>query len=183
MQMRAAKNSPLGAGGMKIFFIGFMGSGKSHWGKQVSEKLHIPFFDLDEQIISHEEKSITEIFTDNGEEYFRLLEKDILHIITESHENFAMACGGGTPCYYNNIDYMNQQGNTIWINTPIDTLFSRLIKEKETRPLIRNLTNEQLKGFIIKKFSDRKIYYEQADIIVDEEPVRLEDILEKIFHA
>ncbi len=166
---------------MKIFFIGFMGSGKTHWGKQISEKLQIPFFDLDEQIISHEEKSITEIFSENGEEYFRLLEKDLLHIISESHENFVMACGGGTPCYYNNIDFMNKSGTSIWINTPIDTLFQRLIKEKETRPLIKNLTSEQLKRFIIKKFSDRKIYYEQADIIVDEEPV-LEKLVEKIFY-
>lgn len=158
-----------------------MGSGKTHWGKQVSEKLHIPFFDLDEQIISHEGKSITEIFSENGEEYFRILEKDILHIISESHENFVMACGGGTPCYYNNIDFMNKSGTSIWINTPIDALFQRLIKEKETRPLIKNLTSEQLKRFIIKKFSDRKIYYEQADIIVDEEPV-LEKLVEKIFH-
>ncbi|TMI91792.1 MAG: shikimate kinase [Bacteroidetes bacterium] len=168
---------------MKIFFIGFMGSGKTHWGKQVSEKLHIPFFDLDEQITTHEEKSITEIFSENGEEYFRVLEKDILHIITESHENFVMACGGGTPCYYNNIDYMNHSGTTIWINTSIDTLFQRLIKEKQARPLIKNLTNEQVRGFIIKKFSDRKIYYEQADIIVDEDPVRLENLVGKIFHA
>ena len=166
---------------MKIFFIGFMGSGKTHWGKQISEKLQIPFFDLDEQIISHEEKSITEIFSENGEEYFRLLEKDLLHIISESHENFVMACGGGTPCYYNNIDFMNKSGTSIWINTPIDTLFQRLIKEKETRPLIKNLSSEQLKRFIIKKFSDRKIYYEQADIIVDEEPV-LEKLVEKIFY-
>ncbi len=177
------KNSPFGDGCMKIFFIGFMGSGKTHWGKQVSEKLHLPFIDLDEQIISHEEKSITEIFSANGEEYFRLLEKDILHIITESHENFVMACGGGAPCYYNNIEYMNQSGTTIWINTPLETLFQRLIKEKETRPLIRDLSNDRLKGFIIKKFSDRKIYYEQADIIVDEDPVRLENLVEKIFHA
>ncbi len=166
---------------MKIFFIGFMGSGKTHWGKQISEKLQIPFFDLDEQIISHEEKSITEIFSENGEEYFRLLEKDLLRIISESHENFVMACGGGTPCYYNNIDFMNKSGTSIWINTPIDTLFQRLIKEKETRPLIKNLSSEQLKRFIIKKFSDRKIYYEQADIIVDEEPV-LEKLVEKIFY-
>jgi len=167
---------------MKIFFIGFMGSGKTHWGKQVSEKLRIPFFDLDEQIISHEGKAITEIFSESGEEYFRLLEKDILHIISESHENFVMACGGGTPCYYNNIDYMNQSGTTIWISTPIDVLFQRLIKEKETRPLIKNLTSEQLKRYIIKKYSDRKIFYEQSDIIIDEEPVRLEKLVEKIFH-
>jgi len=160
-----------------------MGSGKTHWGKQLSEKLRLPFFDLDEQITTHEGKSIPEIFADNGEEYFRLLEKDILHILTESHENFVMACGGGTPCYYNNIDYMNHSGTTIWINTSIDVLFQRLIKEKQQRPLIKNLSNEQVRGFIIKKFSDRKIYYEQADLIIDEDPVRLENLVEKIFHA
>jgi shikimate kinase len=168
---------------MKVYFIGFMGSGKTHWGKLVSEKLHIPFFDLDEQIVSHEEKSIQEIFGEHGEEYFRLLEKDILHIITESHENFVMACGGGTPCFYNNIDYMNKSGTTIWLNSPIDILFQRLVKEKEERPLIKKLTSDQLRGFIIKKFSDRKIFYEQADIILEEDPVKIESLVEKIFHA
>lgn len=168
---------------MKIFFIGFMGAGKTHWGKLVSEKLHIPFFDLDDQVVSHEEKSIVEIFSEQGEEYFRLAEKDILHIITESHENFVMACGGGTPCYYNNIEYMNHAGTSIWINTPTDILFQRLLKEKKERPLIKNLTDDQLKAFITKKFSDRRIYYEQAEIIMDEELVKLEDLVEKIFHA
>ena len=168
---------------MKIFFVGFMGSGKTHWGKQVSEKLHLPFFDLDEQIISHEGKSITEIFSANGEEYFRLLEKDILQIITESHENFVMACGGGAPFYYNNIDFMNKSGTAVWINTPIDLLHERLLKEKARRPLIKNLDDMQLKGFIIKKFSDRKIYYEQAEMVVEEDEKSLEKIVEKLFHA
>jgi shikimate kinase len=77
---------------------------------------------------------------------------------------------------------MNQSGTTIWISTPIDVLFQRLIKEKETRPLIKDLTSEQLKRYIIKKYSDRKIFYEQSDIIIDEEPVRLEKLVEKIFH-
>jgi shikimate kinase len=168
---------------MKIFFIGFMGSGKTHWGKLVSEKLQIPFFDLDEQISAHEGKTIPQIFELNGEEYFRLLEKDILHIITESHDNFVMACGGGTPCFYNNIDFMNSRGTSIWINAPIDVLFKRLVKEREQRPLLTNLSNDQIKGFIIKKFSDRKIYYEQATVMVDQEPLRLENLVEKIFHA
>ena len=77
---------------------------------------------------------------------------------------------------------MNQSGTTIWINTAIDTLYQRLMKEKATRPLIKDLTNDQLRGFVIRKFSDRKIYYEQADIVVDEDPVRLENLIEKIFH-
>lgn len=167
---------------MKIFLLGFMGSGKTHWGKRLSEKLNLPFFDLDDEIISHEEKSIVQIFAEHGEEYFRLLEKDILHLITESHESLVMACGGGTPCYYNNIEYLHQYGTSIWINTPVETLFQRLIKEKESRPLIKNLDDEQLKTFIVKKFADRKIYYEQADIIIDEEPLRLDYLIEKIFH-
>lgn len=78
---------------------------------------------------------------------------------------------------------MNQAGTTVWINTPLDMLFERLVKEKDKRPLIKELSAEQLKGFIGKKFADRKIYYEQADVTVDEEPVQLDKLIEKIFHA
>ncbi len=168
---------------MKIFLIGFMGSGKTHWGRLLSEKLGIRFFDLDEQVTEHAGKTIPEIFSAEGEEQFRLLEKDVLHIITESHDNFVMACGGGSPCYFNNIEYMNTAGTTVWINTPQDTLHKRLVVEKDKRPLIKDLTDEQLRNFIQKKFSDRRIYYEQADIAIDEEPVQLEKLIEKIFHV
>jgi shikimate kinase len=168
---------------MKIFLIGFMGSGKTHWGKLLSQKLGFPFFDLDSQVEENAGKSIAGIFADEGEEKFRLIEKDALHIITESHENFVMACGGGTPCYFNNIEYMHQSGTTVWINTPLDVLFERLVKEKDKRPLIKDLLDEQLESFIRKKFADRKIYYEQADVKMDEEPVQIEKLIEKIFHA
>ncbi len=168
---------------MKIFLIGFMGSGKTYWGKKLSEKLGLPFFDLDEQVESKEGKSVNDIFVEDGEEFFRLLEKDILHIITESHDSFVMSTGGGTPCYFNNIEYMNKAGTTVWINTSIDILFDRLINEKEERPLLKNLQDDQLKGFIIKKYSDRKIYYEQATIIIDDENKSIEEILERVFHA
>jgi shikimate kinase len=168
---------------MKIFLIGFMGAGKTHWGRLLSQKLRIPFFDLDEQVESHAGKSIQEIFEQDGEENFRLHEKDALHIITESHDSFVMACGGGSPCYFNNIDYMNQSGTTIWINTPLEVLYTRLLAEKNQRPLISKLTDEQLHNFIHKKFGDRRIYYEQASIGVEEEPVQLDHLIEKIFHA
>ena len=135
-----------------------MGSGKTHWGRLLSEKLGIRFFDLDEQVTEHAGKTIPEIFAAEGEEQFRLLEKDVLHIITESHDNFVMACGGGSPCYFNNIEYMNTAGTTVWINTPQDTLHKRLVVEKDKRPLIKDLTDEQLRNFIQKKFSDRRIY-------------------------
>ncbi len=168
---------------MKIFLIGFMGSGKTHWGRLLGEKLRLPFFDLDEQVESSEGKPINRIFAEDGEEYFRLLEKDTLHIITESHDSFVMATGGGTPCYFNNIEYMKKAGTTVWINTPVELLFERLLNEKNNRPLIKELNDAQLKSFIIKKFSDRKIYYEQADLVVDEEDKSMDIILNKLFHA
>lgn len=168
---------------MRIFLIGFMGAGKTHWGRLLSEKLGIRFFDLDEQVAEHAGKTIPDIFAAEGEEYFRLLEKEVLYIITESHDSFIMACGGGSPCYFNNIDYMNEAGTTVWINTPLSILFERLVKEKDKRPLIRQLSEEQLQAFIGKKFADRKIYYEQAEITVEEEPLELDALIEKIFHA
>jgi shikimate kinase len=168
---------------MKIFLIGFMGSGKTHWGRLLSQKLAIPFFDLDEQIIEQAGKSIVEIFEEEGEEQFRLREKDVLHIITESHHGFIMATGGGSPCYFNNIDYMNQTGTTVWINTPLDIIFTRLLAEKDKRPLIKSLSDDQLKNFIAKKFAGRRMYYEQADVTIEEDKVQLEQIIEKVLHA
>jgi shikimate kinase len=168
---------------MKIFLIGFMGSGKTYWGRQLGVKLNLPFFDLDEQIVAHEGQTISELFASYGEEYFRELEKNTLHLITESHDGFVLACGGGTPCYFNNIEYMNDSGIVVWINTPTEVLHRRLVKEKKMRPLIQYLSDEQLLGFILKKYADRRIYYEQADITVDEDPVVLDKLIQKIFHA
>lgn len=160
-----------------------MGSGKTHWGKLLGEKLNLPFFDLDEQIIANEGKSVEEIFLEYGEEYFRLLEKDVLHILTESHESFIMATGGGTPCFFNNIDYLKKNGLSIWINTSVDVLYNRLLVDSDKRPLIKNLTDIELRDFISKKFSDRKIFYQQAELIIDDELIKLNEFVEKIFHA
>ncbi len=168
---------------MKIYLIGFMGSGKTHWGRLLSQKLGIPFFDLDEQVAGNAGRTIPEIFATEGEERFRMMEKEVLHIITESHDSLVMACGGGTPCYFNNIDYMNQSGITVWINTPMEEIYNRLIREKSNRPLISELGDEQLKTFIGKKYSDRRIFYEQARITIEEQPLQLEKLIETIFHA
>ena len=168
---------------MKIFLIGFMGCGKTHWGIELSHKLEIPFFDLDSVIEEKEEKDITSIFADMGEEYFRMLEKDVLYMLTESHDSFVMACGGGTPCFFNNIDYMKSRGTTVWINCSVECLHSRLVKEKDKRPLIRSLPDDELKTFIVRKYSDRKIFYQQASIILSEEEVTLDGLVTKIFDA
>jgi shikimate kinase len=160
-----------------------MGCGKTHWGKQLSQKLQLPFFDLDHLIEEREGKTITDIFAEMGEEYFRMLEKDVLYMITENHPSFVMACGGGAPCFFNNIDYMKSRGTTVWINCSTDCLYGRLVNEKEKRPLIKSIPNEELKSFIIKKYSDRKIFYQQADVILGEDDVTLEALIEKTFHA
>lgn len=167
---------------MRIYLLGFMGSGKTHWGKLIGQKLNIPFFDLDEQIVSSEGKSINDIFAEDGEEYFRLKEKEVLYMITESHGSFVMACGGGTPCFNNNIDYMNKKGTTVWLHCSVDCLFKRLIKEKDKRPLIRSLSDDQLRSYIIKKYADREIFYQQSAVLINDEDVSLQKVIDGIFH-
>jgi len=167
---------------MKIYLIGFMGCGKTHWAKEIGQKIGIPFFDLDHQVVQSEKKSINQLFSEEGEEYFRIKEKENLSFITETNASFVMACGGGTPCFFNNIDYMNKNGTTIWINCSIDCLHARLVKEKDKRPLVRELSDEELRSYIIKKYADRKIFYQQAAVILNEDHITLEKMLDPIFH-
>jgi shikimate kinase len=167
---------------MKIYLIGFMGCGKTHWAKLLSEKFSVPFFDLDKEVESVENKTIVQIFSEEGEEYFRAVEKEVLYRLSYDNENFVMACGGGTPCFYNNIDFMKRMGTPVWIHCSIDCLHERLLNERSERPLIKNLSDKQLKSYIIKKFSDRKIFYQQAPVTVNEDNISLDILIDKIFH-
>jgi shikimate kinase len=163
---------------MKIFLIGFMGSGKTHWGRLLSTKLELPFFDLDTVIAEAEQKNITQIFAENGEEYFRYKEMEVLESLVQKHDKFILSCGGGTPCFFNNIDFMKKNGTVVWLNTSIDILKERLLRERKSRPLIRSISDEELKNYIIRKLSERKIYYEQSDIMVNEESISLNPLVE-----
>lgn len=160
-----------------------MACGKTHWGGQLSQKLQIPFFDLDAVIEEQEGKTITDIFAEMGEERFRLLEKEVLYLLTESHPTFVMACGGGAPCFFNNIDYMKRNGTTVWLNCTTDNLYDRLRKEKDKRPLVKNIPDNELKAFIIRKYADRKIFYQQAHMVVNDEDLTLDTLIAKTFHA
>jgi shikimate kinase len=168
---------------MRIFLIGFMGSGKTHWGRLLSERIVLPYFDLDEVIVKDELKTVQQIFHDNGEEYFRMKEQEVLEALAEDHENVIISTGGGTPCFFNNIDFMRQCGKVVWLNTSIDVLLERLLKQKHSRPLIKNISDIELKAFIIKKLQDRKMYYEQAHVILHEETITIESLLKSIEHA
>ncbi len=167
---------------MRIYLIGFMGVGKTHWGRQISRKLNIPFFDLDEVIEQDTGKTIAEIFEQEGEEYFRMKEKEVLYLLTESHDSMVLSCGGGAPCYFNNIDYMNEKGTTVWIDTPFEILLGRLRQNKARRPLLKDLNDEQLKAYIVKKNSDRRIYYERAKIRTEDNHLQLDDFIKLILN-
>jgi shikimate kinase len=146
---------------MKIFLIGMMGTGKTYWCKKLAKKLKAGGYDLDFLIESHEEKSISEIFAEEGEAYFRRAESKILHWFKEK-KSFVLATGGGTPCFHDNMQWMNEQGITIWIDEPVEVLVARLQPEKEFRPLIKDLSDEALKQFLTDKLVQRYPFYQQA---------------------
>jgi shikimate kinase len=171
-------NSCHGERAMKIFLIGFMGSGKTHWGRLLAEKLNLSFFDLDAVISGTEKKTISQIFAEHGEEFFRYREKEVLEEIVSDHDKFILSCGGGTPCFFNNIEFIKDSGKVIWLNTSIDILKERLLKERATRPLIKAIGEAELKNYIIRKLGERKMYYEQADFIVNEETATVNSFLE-----
>jgi len=154
-----------------------MGSGKTHWGKLLSSKLQLPFRDLDSLIVEKEQRSVSDIFAAEGEEYFRYKEMEMLEDLVGKEENFILSCGGGTPCFFNNIEFMKKSGKVVWLNTSVEVLKERLLKERMSRPLIREVDDEELKRFIIRKLSERKMYYEQADVMVNEESITLDELI------
>ncbi len=146
---------------MKLFLLGMMGTGKSHWSKKISKKLKTGGYDLDFLIESHEEKTIAELFAEDGEAYFRKTEAKVLRWFGEK-KTFVLATGGGTPCYADNIKWMNDQGITIWIDEPVAVLAERLRPEKAHRPLIKDLTDTELEQFLTNKLSERTQFYAQS---------------------
>lgn len=168
---------------MRIYLIGFMGVGKTHWGRILGNKLGLPFYDLDELIEEAEGRSVNKIFEEEGEEYFRTIEKDVLRNFSENNDSMLLSCGGGAPCFFNNIRYMNEMGVTVWINTPFEILLGRLRQGKEKRPLLKDLDDEQLKAYIARKNNDRRMYYEQAKVIVNDKVIEIEKLIKQILHA
>lgn len=138
-----------------------MGSGKSYWAHKLSAALHIPAFDLDKEIEKAEGKTIAEIFVEKGEAYFRQKENEVLKSFVHKN-NFILATGGGAPCFHYNMDWMNDNGITIWIDEPLSIIASRLLKEKAHRPLIANIADEDLENFFYAMREKRKPFYAKA---------------------
>lgn len=165
----------------RIFLIGLPGVGKTYAAKLLANELNVPFYDLDSLIEQQKGKAIAVIFEEVGEDGFRKIEADILFSYFNSNQSFVMACGGGTPCFYNNMEYMNQSGLTVYLIDYLDTIAQRLVKEKAQRPLIAKLTNENILPYLQELRAKREPYYLQAHIIVDGETQLAEKL--KLFIA
>lgn len=138
-----------------------MGSGKTTLGHGVEARTHISFIDLDEYIEQQQGLTIREIFQRHGEEAFRRLEHDTIAELSQ-RDNLLVACGGGTPCHYNNMELMNSRGTTVWLDADAGTLHRRLCEGRANRPLIANLDDDELREFIISSLQQRNKYYSQS---------------------
>lgn len=156
----------------RIFLIGMPGSGKSTLGVQLAKKLGVPFYDLDKIVESQTEKSIGEIFEYEGEDQFRIYERESLNHLIEQSEEFVLACGGGTPCFFDNLFIMNESGKTIYLNTPLATLHRRL-KNEINRPL---LMSNDLESKLDTLYHSRKEFYNQAQLVVSGDPINVDEI-------
>lgn len=149
----------------KFFLIGYMGSGKTTVGKQLATKLNYDFIDLDAFIEKEYQQTIDAVFTTKGEAEFRAMEHNMLKRVIEKN-NVVIACGGGTPCYYSNVELMNNNGITIYVKMSADTLISRLMNAKSSRPLLKDKTEEELRLFVVQQLEKREGFYNQAHYVV-----------------
>lgn len=150
---------------MIIFLVGFMGCGKSTKAKQLAQRLNCAVIDLDAVIVESQEQSIADYFATNGEDAFRQLESATLKNY-DYPETCVVATGGGLPCFFDNMDWMNANGRTVYLQMTPPQLVSRL-HNREKRPLLKGMDDEQLLAFIIKKLEERNPFYTKAQLTVD----------------
>ncbi|MGN0069666.1 MAG: shikimate kinase [Prevotella sp.] len=160
----------------RVIIIGYMGAGKTTVGKALAKAVGMPFYDLDWYIESRMHKTVKQIFDASGEEGFRRIERNMLHEVAE-FENVIISCGGGTPCFFDNMAYMNGQADTVYLKATPEVLYGHLRMGKSVRPLLLGKTPEQVEAFIREQLVQRAPYYEQAKHVLD---VNLLDNYEKI---
>jgi shikimate kinase len=150
----------------RIILIGYMGSGKTTVGKALSKETGMMFYDLDWYIESRMRKTVSQIFAEKGEEGFRKIEYNMLHEVAE-FEDVIISCGGGTPCFFDNMEYLNQQGDVIYLKATPETLYKHLLMAKVERPLLKDKTPEELIAYITEHMKERAPYYEKAHYTLD----------------
>lgn len=159
-----------------------MASGKSAVGKQLSDKLKMPFIDLDSYIENHLNTSISEIFDKKGEIFFRLKESECLKELLNREDNFILSLGGGTPCYAGNMDLIENSGSSrsFYLKTSVKTICSRLINEQDKRPIVARVKSEELPEFIAKHLFERSFFYEKATFNIKTDDKKISEISEEI---
>ena len=160
----------------KIVLIGFMGSGKTTMAKKLAKKINVSFFDLDHEIEKQENLSIPQLFEQKGEDYFRKVEKAILKKTINKKDDFVLSVGGGTPCFFDNMAYINTVGTSIYLKYNAGILTSRLMNATTPRPLIKNLNKEELKLFVSHKLAERELFYKQSKLVVEGNNLKTEDL-------
>lgn len=153
-----------------------MGAGKTTIGKALSKELGIIFYDLDWYIENRMRKTVSQIFAERGEEGFRKIEYNMLHEVAE-FEDVIISCGGGTPCFFDNMDYLNQQGQVVYLKAEPEVLYKHLLMAKVERPLIMGKSQEELLAFISDQLDLREPFYSKARYTLD---VSLMDSYDKI---
>jgi shikimate kinase len=150
----------------RIILIGYMGSGKTTVGKALSKETGMMFYDLDWYIESRMRKSVSQIFAEKGEEKFRQMEYNMLHEVAE-FEDVIISCGGGTPCFFDNMDYLNQQGDVVYLKATPETLYKHLLMAKVERPLLKGKSPDELIAYITEHLKEREPFYEKARYTLD----------------
>ena len=151
---------------IRIILIGYMGAGKTTVGKALAKALGVTFYDLDWYISSRMRKTIAQIFEERGEDGFRQIERNMLHEVAE-FEDVVISCGGGTPCYFDNIDYMNEKAPVVYLKADPEVLYKHLAMSKNDRPLLRGKSQEELITFIREQLEKRNPYYTKARYTLD----------------
>ena len=167
---------------MRIVLLGYMASGKSTIGKILAKELKLPFIDLDNYIEAKFKKTISSIFKEEGEIFFRLQEHEAIKEIFKNTDSFILSLGGGTPCYANNMDLISTFENTIsiYIKVSIKTIYNRLLIEKEQRPLVAKIVPEELHEFIAKHLFERSYFYEKATLKIYSDNYKAEEVVDEI---
>ena len=162
-----------------IILLGYMCAGKTTVGRAVAKKLGCTFYDLDWYIEERFHTKVARIFAEEGEARFRDLERRMLHAAAE-FENVVLACGGGTPCFFDNMDYMNSVGHTFYMKASVQTLCDHIGMSRGERPLLKGKSSEELKEFVAAQLAEREPFYSQAQEIID---VNVLDSFDKIDHV
>ena len=160
----------------RIILIGYMGAGKTTVGRELAKELGLMFYDLEWYITSRMRRTVAQLFEEHGEDGFRQIERNMLHEVAE-FENIVLSCGGGTPCFFDNMDYMNQKGETVYLKATPEVLYAHLKMGKGVRPLLLNKTPEQVEAFVKTQLKEREPFYTKAKHTFD---VSLLDNNEKI---